>query len=112
MATHGAAISSALYEHKDTFQQYIDLEEILLCLRNKEIVQNDEYQEMTEVTEEKKKKQTLFLLKKISTAGEKAFLALLDCLKEKHEDLAGALLMTLARKAKEYAEEVRISKFM
>ncbi|CAG0889786.1 unnamed protein product [Darwinula stevensoni] len=76
-------------------------------LKKKKIIENDEYHEMMEVTKEKKKNQVLFLLKKISSAGDNAFLALLECLKAKYRDLAEALLATLEREDEVYAKEVR-----
>ena len=107
---HGDAISSALYEHKNKFQQYTDLEEIFLCLKRKKIIENDEFHEMVEKTEGIKKKQVFFLLKKISNSGESAFLALLECLEAKYQDLAEALLTTMEDEDEDYAKEVRLSK--
>ena len=112
MATHGRAITAALYEHQNKLQQYTDLEEILLCLKKKGIIENDEYHEMMELTKEKKKRQVLFIHNKISSAGDKAFLALLECLKAKYGDLAESILTTLEREDKTYAKEVRISKWL
>ncbi|CAG0903268.1 unnamed protein product [Darwinula stevensoni] len=108
MTTHGPAISAIMAEHKNTFQQYIDLEEILLCLKRKNVIQDDEYHDLMEETREKKKKQTLFLLKKIPAAGDNAFLLFLECLKKRHMNLAEALLKSLDQEDEAYAKEVRI----
>ena len=112
MATHGRAITAALYEHQNKLQQYTDLEEILLCLKKKGIIKNDEYHEMMELTKEKKKNQVLFILKKISSAGDNAFLALLECLKAKQRDLAEAMLVIVERIDEPYAKELRNSKWL
>ncbi|CAG0889787.1 unnamed protein product [Darwinula stevensoni] len=95
MATLGAAVSAVMAEHLNTFQQFIDLDEILLCLMIKNVIQNDEYHELMEETRERRRKQALFLLKKIPTAGDGAFLALLECLNLKHRKLAETLLTSL-----------------
>ncbi|CAG0895641.1 unnamed protein product [Darwinula stevensoni] len=107
MTTHGDAISAALDEHKNTFQQYTDLEEIFLCLKRKKIIENDEYHEMMKETSGRKKKQVLFLHEKIISAGDNAFIALLECLKARYKDLAEALLRTLEMEDEAFAKEVR-----
>ena len=108
MATHGAAITHALYEHINTFQQYTNLEEIVLCLMRKKEIENDEFHEMMNL--ETRKKQVLFLFGKISRAGDNAFMGLLECLQAKYRDLAEALLTTLEREDAGYAKEIRLSK--
>ncbi|CAG0900525.1 unnamed protein product [Darwinula stevensoni] len=107
MATPGAAVSAVMAEHLNTYQQYTDLEEILRCLLIKKVIQLDEYHEQMDETREKRKKQALFLLRKIPTAGDGAFLAFLECLKEKHRNLAETLLTSLGQKNEAYAREVR-----
>ena len=98
MASNSQAISDVLAEYKNTFQQFVDLEEILLCLKKKGIILNDEFHELHEETMEKRKKQTLFLLKIIPMRGDNAFPALLECLRERYEDLVKELETTLGEK--------------
>ena len=79
-------------------------------MKMKGIIQDDEYHELLEEPREKRKKQTLFLLKVIPTRGDNAFPALLQCLMEKHPDLVLALLTCLEGKDKVYALALRKSK--
>ena len=88
-----------MIEYKATFEEFTDTEEILLCLRKKGIIRHNEYLGKVGKTEENKKAQVFFLLEKIPNGGERAFPALLECLKEKHGDLAVALLKILEKRA-------------
>ncbi|CAG0894501.1 unnamed protein product [Darwinula stevensoni] len=107
MTTHSQAISNVLAEYKNTFQWHTELEDILLCLKTKGIIHDDEYHEMVEETRERRKKQTLFLLRVIPTRGDNAFPALLQCLMEKYSDLVQALLTSLESRDRPYAMELR-----
>ncbi|CAG0888596.1 unnamed protein product [Darwinula stevensoni] len=100
-------VSAVMAEHLKTFQQYTDLEEILLCLLMKGVIKNDEFLGLMNETREKRRKQALFLLEKIPTAGDGAFLAFLECLKKNHRKLAETLLKSLGQKNEAYTREVR-----
>ena len=97
------AITAALSHHANEIQQFIDIEKILLCLRSKGIVQNSEY---LENVKKNKKEQALFLQEKISTGGDDAFPALLECLKmNNHKSLVENILKFLEKQAESLEKE-------
>ena len=110
MALYGDVISSVLNQYQESFQQHTDLEYILSCLKREGLIEDDEYEEQRKQKEGKEKNLTLFLFNKIRRGGDKAFPALLKCLKKKYLSLAKSLLQSVGEKNEKYAKELRIRK--
>ncbi|CAG0905439.1 unnamed protein product [Darwinula stevensoni] len=92
MAVHGQAVSDVLFAHLKEFQLFANIGEILLGLRKKNVIEDDEY---LEVIDESKKKQARFLIEKIPRGGDNAFKALLESIFEKDKPFAEKLLKSL-----------------
>ncbi|CAG0895643.1 unnamed protein product [Darwinula stevensoni] len=112
MLTDSGAISAVIAENLQTFRQRIELDEILLCLKKKSIIEHDEYIECTNHTKNKSKIQADFILEKIPRAGDKAFPALLECLNEKYPDFVETLLKAMEKKDANYAQTLRDGKYI
>ncbi|CAG0905009.1 unnamed protein product [Darwinula stevensoni] len=111
MTTHGPTISKVITDHLSTFRQYIDLDDLLLRLKGEGIIQDDEFIEKTKYSEDKSKKQAMFILEKIPRAGDDAFQGLLKCLldmEQNHKEFVEKLLTSLEKNgAKSLAETIR-----
>ena len=108
MNVNREAIDVVMCEYKDLFQQFTDLDKILLCLKTKGVIQKDEYEELVQDVTGKKRRQADFLLKKIPEGKDDAFLNFLRCLLEhEYKDHIEKLLKSMESKDQAFAAFLR-----
>ena len=104
MAVHGQAVSDVLFEYYKEFQQYGMFGDVLLGLRQRKVIEDDEFKEYIQKS---RKEQVLFLVDKIPTGGDNAFRALLESISEKDETFAKKLLESMEKKDPAFARTLR-----